>query len=214
MCVSDWRVNNNKKMEAEVRSWGGSKSVWSRSRPACSTEEIRTGEKCSGHRAALPKLHWPTSCPRVILSIVLFLLSAATWLFLSYNQSSANPYSCCMELFPLSFVCLPHWETLLKEILWEYGNKARYISRQTGSFLQTEQRTAKSRDTVEGKACDREGRRHRNNTTFGQWSNNILNWRIKAVPGSHQCSNLFISLQNKERKFNGWLNGEDSRLEP
>lgn len=51
-----------------------------------------------------------------------------------------------MELFPLSFVCLPHWEMLLKEILGEYGNKARYSSRQTGSFLQMEHRTAKSGD--------------------------------------------------------------------
>lgn len=52
-----------------------------------------------------------------------------------------------MELFPPSFACLPHWEMLLKEILGEYGNKARYSSRQTGSFLQTEHRTAKSRGT-------------------------------------------------------------------
>lgn len=123
--------------------------------------------QCSGHRAALPKLHCSTSCPRVILSIVFFLLSAATRLLQSYNQSSADPYACCMELFPLSFACLPHWEMLLKEILWGYGNKARYSSRQTGSFLQRGHRTAKSRDTVVGKACNREGRRHRSNTKFG-----------------------------------------------
>lgn len=78
----------------------------------------------------------------MILSIVLFLLPAATRLFLSYDQSSADPYSFHAELFPLIFVCLPHWEMLLKEILWEYGNKARYSPRQTESFLQTEHETA------------------------------------------------------------------------
>lgn len=106
--------------------------------------------QCSGHRAALPKLHCTTSCPRVILSIVLFLLSAAAWLLLSYTQSSADPYSCCMEPFPLSSACLPLWEMPLKETLWGYGNKARYSSRQTSSFLQRGHRTVKSRDTVWG----------------------------------------------------------------
>ena len=134
----------------------------------------------SGHRAAFPKLHRSTSCLQVILSIVLLLLPAATRLFLSHDQTTANPYSFCTELFPLSFV---YWEMLLKETLREYGNKARYSPRQTESFLQTQQETAKTRYTAVGKACNRKGRKHGNNTTFGQCSINILKLRIKAVLG-------------------------------
>jgi len=44
--------------------------------------------------------------------------------------------------------------------------KQNHRPRQTEGIPQTEHETAKSRDTVVGKACNRKGKRHRNNIKF------------------------------------------------
>lgn len=156
MCVWDWRVN--KKKERWRQKWEAEEPVslsGSRSRSAHSTEEIRTGHAVQWSQGSTSQITLIHILPQSdFINCTLPPLSCK--LAVPELQSKqCSSYSCCMELFPLSFACLPHWEMLLKEIFWGYGNKARYSSGQTGSFLRRGHRTAKVRDTVVGKACDR-----------------------------------------------------------
>lgn len=171
--------------------------------------------QCSGHRAALLKLHWSTSCPRVILSIVLFLLSAANWLFLSYNQSSAAPIPAAWSFSHWALRAFPTGKCCWRKYFGDMEIKRDTAPGRQAAFYEGDTGQQRSGTPWWGKHAT-EGRRHRNNTTFGQCSSNILKWRIKAVPGwNHPAVTLqFISWQNKERKFSVWLNGKESRLEP
>lgn len=83
---------------------------------------------------------------------------------------------------------------LLREILQENGNKANHSPRQTDGIPQTEHETAKSRDTVVGKSCNRKGKRHINNITFGHCDISTVKIRTEAVLDENSFPAMCLAL--------------------
>lgn len=125
-----------------------------------------------------PKYVDPHPAPKVILSVMLVRLPAATQLFLSYKQSFLFLWH---RSFPTE-LCVPPptpWEMLLKEILQENGSKAKYSPRQTEGIHGTEHYSREQRHC--GGESTQQKKRHRNNAVYGQCITNTLKLRIKTV---------------------------------
>lgn len=160
MCVSDWRVNKKRKMEAEVRSWGACKSIWEQ-KQASSLRRPRQNMQCSGHRQHFPNYTDPRPVPKWFYQ----LCSSSSQLQLGCSQATIKvvqiPILVAWSFSHWALRASPTGKCCWRKYFGDMEIKQDTALGRQAAFYKGGTRQQRA-GTLVGKACNRGGRRHRN----------------------------------------------------